>query len=123
MRTSRLPVPGGFGLPLGFTAGIFVTTVAVAAGATSRPGWSVAALAVTVAGVSAVTTPAAALGTAAVCWCVHDGFVLGRRGDLVFTAASAEAAALLIATALAVVALAALVRRPSPGVRPRVRSG
>jgi hypothetical protein len=104
------PVPGGFGFPLGFTVAIAVTVVAVAAGATGHPDWSVAALAVAVAGVAAVTTLAASAGTAVLCWCLQDGFVLGRGGDLVFTAGSARAGVILALTAAAAVGLAALIR-------------
>jgi hypothetical protein len=113
MRKSRWPAPpvsGGFGFPLGFAAGIVATTVAVAAGAAGHPGWSVAALAAAVAAVSAVTTLPAAVGTAAVCWFLHDGFVLGRHGDLVFTTASARAAVILVLAALVAVLLAGLAR-------------
>lgn len=104
------PVPGGFGFPLGFAAGIVATGLAVASGATGHPAWSVGLLALTVAVVSALTSTPAALGTALVCWCLHDGFVLGRRGDLVLTSASARAAAVLLLAALAAVAIATAVR-------------
>lgn len=113
VRTSRWPsppVPGGFGFPLGFAAGILVTVVAVAAGATSHPSWSLIALAVAVAGVSAVSTASAALATTGVCWALHVGFVLGRRGDLVFNAMSRQAAVVLVLTASTVVVVAAGVR-------------
>ncbi|WP_236792720.1 hypothetical protein [Amycolatopsis sp. GM8] len=113
MRTSRWPAPpvlGGYGLPLGFVAGIVVTLVAVAAGVTAHPDWSVAVLTVTVAGVAAVTTPAAALGTVVICWCLHDGFVLGRHGNLVFTPASGLAAVILTGVALGALAMAAFAR-------------
>ncbi|GAB2965770.1 hypothetical protein LWP59_22875 [Amycolatopsis acidiphila] len=113
MRSSRRPsppVPGGFGFPLGLATGSVVTLFAVGAGVTGCPDWSVAALSVTVAGVAALTTPAAALGTASVCWCLHDGFVLGRYGDLVATPAAAGSAAILAAIALATLVVAALVR-------------
>lgn len=113
MRKSRWPappVPGGFGFALGFLAGIVATTVVVAAGATGHPGWSVAALAVAVAGVSGVTTPSAAIATAMVCWCLHDGFVLGRYGDLVFTAGSAGSAVVLLSAAVIALVAASAVR-------------
>jgi hypothetical protein len=103
-------VSGGFGFPLGFATGTFVMVVAVAAGAAGHPGWSVAALAVAVAAVSAVTTFPAAVATAVVCWFLHDGFVLGRHGDLVFTTASEASAAILVAVAVAAWAMATLAR-------------
>jgi len=87
--TSRsLPWPRielGFGAPLGFAAGIATTMAAVAAGATHSPGAGLIALAVAVAAVSAVTTCAGAVMTAATCWALYAGFVLGRAGQLVLT--------------------------------------
>jgi hypothetical protein len=103
-------VSGGFGFALGFLVGIIVTMVAVAAGATGHPIWSVAALAVAVAGVSAVTTPLAAIGSAVVCWALHDGFVLGRHGDLVATVGSLSSAIVLMLSATITVVVAAAVR-------------
>jgi hypothetical protein len=88
VRRTLLPAPpvsGWIGYPLGFVAAVAVTIVAVAAHATDHPLWSVAALAVT---------------TAAVCWMLHAGFVLGRHGDLQFSSASTGAAALLVAVAM-----------------------
>lgn len=105
----RIFLPGGFGFPLGFGAGIGVTMVAVAAGAASHHVWSVLALAATTAAVSSVTTVPAALATAAACWCLHSGFVLGRYGQLVFTREALEAAALFV-----VAALLAVTVRPEP---------
>jgi hypothetical protein len=81
-------------------AAVAVTIVAVAARATGHPLWSVAALAVTTAAVASVTALPAALATAAVCWMLHAGFVLGRHGDLQFSSASTGAAALLVAVAM-----------------------
>ncbi|HVV14705.1 hypothetical protein [Amycolatopsis sp.] len=102
------PLPTGFGFPLGFAAAIAVTIGAVAAGATRQPGWSVAALVLVVAAAAVLSTPLAVLGTALVSWALHDGFVLGRGGDLVFTRDSALAAAVLAGTALLGAALARL---------------
>ncbi|MTD56229.1 hypothetical protein [Amycolatopsis pithecellobii] len=113
MRTSRWPAPpvsGRFGFPLGFAAGIGATILMVAAGATARPGWSVAMLVVVVAGIAALSTPAAAFGTAVLAWCLHDGFVLGRHGNLVFTPAAGAVAAIFAGAALVAITIAALVR-------------
>lgn len=104
-------LPGGFGFPLGVVAGTGAATVAVAAGATVHPAVSVAFLAIAVAAVSTVTVPSAALSTAVVCWALHDGFVLGRRGDLVFTGASAQAAVVLVSVAVLTLLVAAAVRK------------
>ena len=95
LRTPDPPVNGWVGYPLGFAAAVTATVVAVAAHATNRPLWSAVALTVTAAVVAAVTTLPAALATAGVCWMLHAGFVLGRRGELEFSADSAADAALL----------------------------
>ncbi|MFD2417215.1 hypothetical protein [Amycolatopsis pigmentata] len=105
------PLPGGCGFPLGFLAGTGAVTVAVAMGATVHPVLSVALLAVTVAVVSALTVPSAALATAVVCWGLHDGFVLGHRGVLVFTTASAQAAVVLVSIAVITSLVMAVVRK------------
>jgi len=108
MRES--PLPGGAGFALGFATSIVVTVAVVAAGATAHPVLSLAALAVTVAAVSAVSSPPAAAGTATVAWCLHDGFVLGRHGDLVGVTGSATAAVVLPAVALAATLIATTIR-------------
>jgi hypothetical protein len=70
----------------------------------------VVALTVAVAAVSAATSFLAAAGMALVCWCLDDGFVLGRHGDLVFTTASLLSAVVLVSAALAAWAAAVLIR-------------
>jgi len=90
----------GTGFPVGFCAATVVTCLAIAAGGTDHPQWTLAALAGTAAVIAAVTTTPAALSTAAVCWAMHSGFVLGRRGELVFTADAAVAAVVVAAAAL-----------------------
>jgi hypothetical protein len=108
-------VNGRFGYPLGFMAAVTVTIVTVAAHATRHPLWSVAALAVVTAALATATTLPAVLATAAVCWALHAGFVLGRHGELQFSAASGGAAVLLLT--VAVVAYAA--SRAARGLRVR----
>ena len=108
MHEPRLP--GGFGFPLGFLASVVVTTGAVAAGATRHPTLAVLALAGVTIAIAAVSTSGATVGTAAVCWAMHAGFVLGRHGDLAFTARSTKDAVVLGAVAV-IAALAAGVRR------------
>lgn len=113
---------GWVGYPLGFVTAVTVTNVTVAAHATSHPLWSVAALAVTAAAIAALTTLPAALATAAVCWMLHAGFVLGRHGDLELSPASAATAALLAAVTVVaygagVAARAGLRRHPRAGSR------
>ncbi|WP_169792643.1 hypothetical protein [Lentzea aerocolonigenes] len=54
----------------------------VATGAASQPVLSVIAMVVVVNVIALFSTWPAALGTAVVCWFLHDGFVLGRHGDL-----------------------------------------
>jgi high-affinity nickel permease len=109
-------MPGGFGFPLGFAASSLVTMLAVAAGSTRHPTWSLLALVATVIVVSTVTTPLAALDTAVLCWAWHTGFVLNRRGELTFTTASASAAVVLVTTAIVVV----VITGASRGARHRV---
>lgn len=109
-RPSSPPLPGGLGFPLGFLLAIVVTFVAIAAGATTHPQWTVAALAATGAVVACLSTFRATLATAAVCWALHSGFVLGRLGDLVFTPQAARDAVVLCAVATIAFLLATAVR-------------
>jgi hypothetical protein len=88
-------MPGRLGFPLGFVLAIVVTFLAVAAGATTHPERAVIALAAVTAAVAGVSTFRATLATAAVCWALLSGFVLGRYGDLVFTPAAARDALVL----------------------------
>jgi hypothetical protein len=106
----------GFGFPLGFVAGIVTTMVAVAAGATHDPGAALVALAVVVGVVSAVTTVAGAVATGAASWALYDGFVLGRAGHLVLVGSSAQAAVVLLATAVTATAAGVAVRFAAPAV-------
>jgi hypothetical protein len=104
------PVPGDFGFPIGVVAGVVVTIAVVTNGGAHHPLWSVIALAVTVAAVCAVTTPGAGLATAVVCWLLHASFVVGRHGQVSVTAATGQAAVVLVATAVTVVAATAALR-------------
>ena len=97
------PLSGWTGYPLGFVAAIAVTLGAVAGHGADYPQWSLGALAVTAATI-------AALATAALCWALDAGFVLGRHGSLAFTAASARAVAVLAVAALAGYTVASVVR-------------
>ena len=125
-RNVRPPLTGWAGYPAGFAAAVGVTLVAVAAHGAGHPQWTLGALAVVAAAVAALTTLPAALATAALCWALHAGFVLGRYGDLALTAGSARAAALLVAVALLAWGVAAAVRlirsadrtAPVPAPRP-----
>ncbi|TVT38133.1 hypothetical protein FNH05_24510 [Amycolatopsis rhizosphaerae] len=119
MRRTTTPVPGGFGFPLGFAVTMLVALAAIAAGAVERPWVVLALLAVALAAVAALTTPAAALGTAVFAWCLHDGFVLGRAGDLVFTPASGRAALVLAGVAIVVPVVAAAARAARRGLTAR----
>ncbi|WP_435158757.1 hypothetical protein [Amycolatopsis sacchari] len=110
----RWRLPGGSGFPVGFVLVVVVATASVAAGATRHPLESLVALAVAA---GAVAEPAPAFGTAVFGWCVHDGFVLGRRGELVFTPDSATAAVVL-ASAVAAVVGWGLVREVVAGSTP-----
>ena len=110
LRTPEPPVIGQVGYPLGFAAAVVVSVVAVAAHATGHPLWSVGALTVTAAMTAAVTTLPATLATAGVCWMLHAGFVLGRRGELELSAESAADAALLTAATVLSYGTAVAVR-------------
>lgn len=101
---------GRLGYPLGFAGAIAVTLVAVAAHGTDHPQWTLTALAGTSAAVATVTTARATLATAAVAWALHAGFVLGRRGELVYTPASAAAAAVLCCAVVVAYVIAVAAR-------------
>ncbi|MCP2261973.1 hypothetical protein LX15_005700 [Streptoalloteichus tenebrarius] len=91
---------GGYGSALGFGVGVLTTTAAVAGGAAGAPWLGLVASAVAVLAVSVVTTlPGAAL-TAAQCWGLHAGFVLGRAGAVALDERAARAAAVFLAAAL-----------------------
>ena len=109
MRTAP-PVPAGFGFPLGVALGTAAMVLSVAAGATSVPIISLVAMVVVVDAVAMVTTVRATLATAVVCWALHAGFVLGRRGELVFTAQSGHAALVLGLCALTALGFASILR-------------
>ncbi len=113
----RAPVRGGFGLPLGVALGIVVTFAAVAAGATGHPERAVIGLAVAVALTAGLTTVAATLGTAVICWFLLAGFVVGREGQVSFAAQSDRAAAVLAGTAIGCAAVVALIRWAWPRLR------
>jgi hypothetical protein len=84
--------------------------VAIGAGAAEHHLYSLAALAVVLAAISAVTTTGAALGSAVIAWALQDGFVLGREGQLVFSAEAASTAAVLVVIALISVGSGTAVR-------------
>jgi hypothetical protein len=109
-RLPALPVPGGFGFPIGFLAAVAVTFAAVAAHATAHPLWSLIALCAVTGVLACVTTLPASVATAAVAWGLHAGFVLGRHGDLVFTSTSARDALVLAAVTVVSFATAAAAR-------------
>ncbi|GAB3562823.1 hypothetical protein GCM10027445_04140 [Amycolatopsis endophytica] len=105
----RNVLPGAAGFPLGCAAATVAVMVAVFAGATTHPGVSLAALLAVAAVLAALTTVAAALGTAVVGWGLHSGFVLGRAGALVFTGPAWIALAALTGTVPTVALVAAVV--------------
>lgn len=113
MRT-RPPLDGDFGFPLGAAAGVVVTIIAVAAGATAHPWLGLSALAIVSAAVAAATSLWASLATAAVYWALHAGFVLGRHGALVFDDRSGRAAVVLAAVTVLTFAVMSTVRNGLP---------
>ncbi|MET0136568.1 MAG: hypothetical protein ABW215_23515 [Kibdelosporangium sp.] len=98
-------IAGLLGSAAGFAAGIFATIIAALAGAGGRPEIGLAAMALAVAVVSAVTTIVGALATAAQCWLLYGGFIVGRSGHLVLNDSSVEVAALFGLVALAATTL------------------
>jgi hypothetical protein len=114
MRRTRPPLGGDFGFPLGAVAGVLATIIAVAAGATAHPWLGLSILAVVSAATAVITSLWASLATAAVCWALHAGFVLGRYGDLVFDSRSGQAAVVLAAVTVITFAVASIVRRGLP---------
>lgn len=113
MRMTRWPTPpvrGDFGFPIGAAAGVLVTVALVVDGGTHHPALSTVAFAVAIAVLSVLTTPAAVLGTAVLCWFLEAGFVLGRQGEVRITAATDRAALILIVTAVVVSTVVTAIR-------------
>ncbi|ANZ35885.1 hypothetical protein BBK82_07100 [Lentzea guizhouensis] len=61
----------------------------------------------------------AALATAAVCWCLHSGFVLGSLGVLTFTARSGHDALVIAGCALGAILLVSTLRAASAPLHER----
>ncbi|MGW4213806.1 hypothetical protein ACWEIJ_37885 [Lentzea sp. NPDC004789] len=111
---------GGFGFPLGVVLGIAATVLVVATGATGQPVLSVIAMVAVVNLIALISTWRAALGTAVVCWFLHDGFVLGRHGDLALVGQAGHDALVIGLDALAVLLLVSTFRAvvaPVPHLR------
>src|SRR5436309_12696493 len=121
MRKLQVPVPSGFGFPLGFLLGVLVTMVTVALGATREPVMSVVALVAVVDLVALTSTFRATLGTALVCWALHAGFVLGRHGEIAFTGQSGQDALVLLLIGAAASGFAGLLRVYRRHERPTAR--
>lgn len=101
----RPRIPGPLGSAAGFAAGIVATIIASVAGTVGQPGLGLAVVALAVAAVSALTTLAGALATAAQCWLLYAGFIMGQSGSLVLNDSSLEVAGLFGIVALATVAI------------------
>jgi K+-sensing histidine kinase KdpD len=112
---------GGFGFPFGCVAAVAAVIVADLAGATARPWYALVTLGAVVALTAFWTSTGAASGVAVVGWALHDGFVLGRFGELTFSPASATAAVVFAAALLAGTAVSSLRSRVSTS-RSRVSS-
>jgi hypothetical protein len=95
---------------LGVVLGIAVTVLVVAVGATSRPVLSVIAVVAVVNLIAVISTWRATLGTAVVCWFLHDGFVLGRHGDLALVGQAGHDALVIGFDALGVLLLVSTFR-------------
>jgi hypothetical protein len=110
MRTPQPPVPAGFGFPFGVALAVVAAFGAVGVGAVGHPILSLVAVVAVVDVIAVLSTAGAALATAVVCWCVHAGFVLGRRGELAFTAQSRHDALVLVLCGLAGIVFASTLR-------------
>lgn len=101
---------GGFGFSLGAALGVVATAAVVVAGATSQPVLSVIAMVAVVNVIALASTWRAALATAVVCWFLHDGFVLGRHGDLTLAGQAGHDALVIGLDALGVLVLVSTLR-------------
>lgn len=104
---------GGFGFPFGCVAAVVAVLLADVAGATAHPWYALVTLGLVVVLAAYRTSAFASFGVAVVAWALHSGFVLGRLGQLAFSAA-ALVAALVLASALAFGLLTRLPRRSAP---------
>jgi hypothetical protein len=104
---------GGFGFPFGCVAAVAAVIVANLTGATAHPWYALVTLGAVVALTAFWTSAGAVAGVAVVAWALHDGFVLGRAGELVFDRASAVAAVVFAAALLAGAAVSTLRSRVS----------
>jgi hypothetical protein len=104
---------GGFGFPFGCVAAVAAVIVADLAGATAHPWYALVTLGAVVALTAFWTSTGAASGVAAIAWALHDGFVLGRFGELTFSPASAAAAVVFAAALLTGAAVSTLRSRES----------
>ncbi|MEV4310805.1 hypothetical protein [Actinocrispum sp. NPDC049592] len=103
--TSWPRISGPLGSAAGFAAGIVAAVLASIAGAVEHHSIGLFALALAIAGVSAITTVAGALATAAQCWLLYASFIVGRSGSLVFDESSADTAGIFAIIALAATGL------------------
>lgn len=95
---------------MGAALAVAATMLVVATGATSQPVLSVIAMVIVVNVIAVVSTAWAALGTAVVCWFLHDGFVLGRHGDLALVGQAGHDALVIGLDALGVLLLVSTFR-------------
>ncbi|WP_410585323.1 hypothetical protein [Amycolatopsis sp. lyj-108] len=99
-----------FGFPFGCVSVVVAASVAGLLGSARHHAFSLVALGFVVLVTGAVTSRAAAAGTALIAWSVHSGFVVGTMGELQFTTETGVAA-IVFAAATAIGALAGAVRR------------
>lgn len=102
----------GFGFPFGCVAAVAAVMLAVFAGATRYPWYALVTLGAVVLVVAVRTSFTEAAGVAVVAWALHDGFVLGRAGELRFDWPSAVAAGVLGLVLLAGAGAAVVGRAP-----------
>ncbi|MFC9253494.1 hypothetical protein [Amycolatopsis thailandensis] len=92
--------PECFGFPFGCVSVVVAASVAGLLGSARHHGISLAALAVVVLVAGAVTSVAAAAGTALIAWSVHSGFTAGSLGALEFTPETGVAAVVFFGATL-----------------------
>ncbi|MFE6613113.1 hypothetical protein [Amycolatopsis sp. NPDC057786] len=99
-----------FGFPFGCVSVVVAASVAGLLGSARHHVFSLVALGLVLLVTGAVTSRAAAAGTALIAWSVHSGFTVGTLGALQFTAETGVAA-VVFAAATVIGSLAGAVRR------------
>ena len=113
------PVSGGIGRALGLVGGTAATVLAAGLGARGHPALGLAPLIVVVLAVAAVTTAGGALGAAAQCWALWDGFLVNRLGELAPTRPGVDGLLMLAVVSLVTTVVASCLRMVDSGLADR----